>query len=292
MPLIFNSASVAVPDTINANVAGAVDINAGTIDVSGNVSTVSTDTSLVNETLTVNNDSPNLTLTNFQFLLSPSPPAHAYLVEVNLSLVNGWTGSEEAYVQAQILWYGSQSLPVSFVPSPLALSVKENPVGPTNEGVYLLSAVIPASLIINQLLLQVNVYAPGGPTTFDISVGITGYTAAIPVSKGNVAGLGLSLEQCLQPASLNQTIALTTAGDTYYTTGYNFRTIIKSISNTSATGVLQIRVYNSQGVSQGVIAEFSGENTINVNYYLPPNWVVGVNNTQSGVYAIVTFAQI
>jgi len=273
--------------------SGTVDISTGSVDITGNVSTMSTDQVIINETISANISGPGFTYTNlFIDISAPSPPSHAYLVELYSPGVNPLI-SPNGFIQAQVLWWKNSYVSPGnyFFTNPLVTSPKLN----LNTSNYLLSTVIPASLISNTLLLQILVYIPTTedeiPSNISLRLGITGYTAAIPFTNNDIDYNGLTVAQNNSLATNTQVVYLENAS-TQYTIISNPSTSSNNIKLCSIWGYELVDFMLYTPFVNGVQIALLNSTTMTLSYLIPPGSYLAASSSSSGVYAGANYTYI
>jgi hypothetical protein len=285
---VFQSSPISVTE-INANVAGAVEISSGSLNVDGNVSTVSTDIPVLsNYSIAVPNSSNFYTYT---FPVSTSPQSHAYLVEIALPYISGWAGSEEAYAQASISWFANSVSNSTALLDALAISQAVNPVGLPGDSTMLLSYVIPASQIYNDLAVFLIANMPGGPSQLTFKLSITGYTAAIPSNPrgGMSTAKGVFQSDSEAPADAVYNAYLPNANVNYTVFGgLPYPVIIRNLSCLS-TGFVSFNLANTSGNVLSTLAITNSTiSSVPFNFYLPAFYYIIATSNVTGSYAFVT----
>jgi len=258
--------------------------------IAGNVSTMSTDTAVINETITANVGIGDFGYTNLLFDIPTSnPPSHAYLVELYCPGI-----TQNGIIQAQALWWNNTYSPGNyFVNSPLIISPQLNISTPN----YILSSVIPASLISHTLLLQILTYSPDSETgpilETSLQLGITGYTAAIPSTNNDIDYNGLTVAQ-------NTSLA-TNAGGVYLPDATTYYTIFSNPSSSTSNIKLcaiwadgdnmAFWVYTPLAPNGFQIASISST-TIQMPFLIPPGSSVAAWNPSANTYAGATYTYI
>jgi len=258
--------------------------------IAGNVSTMSTDTAVINETITANVGIGDFGYTNLLFDIPTSnPPSHAYLVELYYPGI-----TQNGIIQAQALWWNNTYSPGNyFINSPLIISPQLNISTPN----YILSSVIPASLISHTLLLQILTYSPDSEIKpileTSLKLGITGYTAAIPSTNNDIDYNGLTVAQNTSLATNSAGVALTNAY-TQYT--------IFSIPNTSsnnvkvcsiwATGSTTVFTIYTPFDTNGSTLAVLNSATIDLTYLMTPGSYIQAYCTSAGTNAGINYTYI
>jgi hypothetical protein len=249
----------------------------------------------VTQPLTV---APGVSIINYLISIPTSnPPTHAYLLQVVTNPVpipeSNPMPTGQGLVQVQALWWTNQiNEPQNFFyTDPLTVSPQLNMGNPC----FLLSSVIPASVISSSLLLQVwtNSTYPEDSLQLNISIQITGYTATIPFTTNDVDYNGLTAAQNTSLPTTSSGVTLTDA-NTQYTIITNPSTSANNIKICSfwATGTTTVFILYTPFDTNGIQITVLNTSTISMPFLLTPGSTIKAYCTESETNAGVTYTYI